>query len=192
MANEITINIVANALKKALLAAKMDGNWPTLTKNKEGRFKYADLIHMLKLYEPVLGKHGLVVNFEAKVRNEIEVSSAVLSHPESNTEITSEAIIHPGKDVKEWGGNKTYIKRYCLLDVLGIAVSDDFDPDSEKVLTPDQVKKIQDAIKACGTWASTVHKAILSHGKVAAIEDIYQDGFEEVMMFIAAEKNKRI
>lgn len=175
---------MANELKKALFAAKNDEEWGTLSRNKVGQFKYADLTHILRIVEPPLKKYGLMLSFEPKVRDGIEIMITVLTHVESGESTTAESVVVFGKDTKSWGGCKTYMKRYGILDVLGIAVTDDYDPDSDRPITPEQATKIKEALTACGDKKREAYTALLKEGQVASIEEILQDGFKEVMKFI--------
>lgn len=179
---------MANELKKALLAAKQDETWKEMSRNKTGQFKYADLVHILRIVEPPLMKHGLMLSFEPKVRDGIEVMVTVLSHLDSGETATAESVVVFGKDTKSWGGCCTYMKRYGILAVLGIAVTDDYDPDSDRPISPEQATKIKAELNACGERKVEAYRAVLKEGNVASIEEILQDGFNEVMKFIAQYK----
>lgn len=176
-----------NELKKSLLAAKMDTAWPKLTKNKSGFFDYADLDHMLELYEDVLGKHGLVINFEPVVRGDNEIMVTVLEHPESGGESTAESKIRAGKDDTEWAGSCTTQRRYGMMAVLGIAPSSVIEV---ALITPEQVSLLNKAIADCHPKSGTVFNEVKAFGKITKLEEIPANGFDDAMKFILDRKPK--
>lgn len=178
-----------NELKIALLAAKMDPEWPKLTKNKSGRFDYADLEHMLSLFEPILGTYDLVINFEPEVRGEVEVMVTVLEHPKTGAKSRAESKIRASKDNAEWGGYCTYQRRYGIMAVLGIAASNDPDPDMGPI-TVEQLEILKKALSDCSPRSGTVFKEVLAFGKINRLEEIPYDGFEDALKFISDRKAK--
>lgn len=177
-----------NHLKLALLKAKSDPEWPKLTKNKTGRFKYADLFHMLDILEPALHKHGLVVNFEPVILDKEEYQVTVLEHPESGMKTQAISKIRPGKDDQAWGGCKTYQRRYGLMDILGIASTEDYDPDQG--ISPEQTTSLQNAIKIHGKFATQCYNDLLGVANIKELKQIDVNDFGSALDFIKNWKPK--
>ena len=174
-----------NELKKALLNAKSDKDWPKLTKDKSGQYPFASLPHMLTIFTPILKTHGLVITFEPIVEGNNEIQILILCHVESGNEIKAASLIRQGKNDKDWGGSKTYQRRYLLMDILGIAAENDYDPDTTfKPLTAEQMTTIQTTIKSFGTSAMPCLKALLAYGNIGDLKEIHYDDYDAVLKFI--------
>lgn len=171
-------------LKASLLKAQIE--FPPITRNQSGYHKagYADLYHILELVRPILAKNDLCVNWETDEKDSSLIAT-ILEHTETKERSVSISKLRPGKDDKDWGGSCTYQKRYGLIAVLGIAVSGDReDSDGAKIITPDQLRLLQETIKA-HTQAKMVFPALLKHGGISKLEELYQHEFEGAIEFIA-------
>lgn len=119
-------------LAEALLYAQ--SGYPPLDKNstvevkKEGRllysYKYADLAYTKKMTDPYLWKHGLVVNGKTEYRDGKELQVDTLRHVHSKETDISEVEITES-DMKLFGGNSTYAKRYNYCNLTGRVGEDD-------------------------------------------------------------------
>lgn len=114
------------ALNGALAAAQ--GEFPAISRDKEVStgsysFRYAELGAILNAVRPVLSKHGLAITQpleDGVIRTELRhegggVLSATFPFP--YTPETPQAL----------GSLITYLRRYCLVSLLGIASDDDDD-----------------------------------------------------------------
>lgn len=120
------------SLAEALLRAQME--YPPLDKGstvevkKEGRllytYKYADLAYTKRMTDPYLWKHGLVVNGKTEYRDGKEFQVDVLRHAHSKEEDRSEIEVTES-DMKLFGGNSTYAKRYNYCNLTGRVGEDD-------------------------------------------------------------------
>jgi len=117
---------IVPALIKAL--AEMEN----VKRTKENPFfksTYADLAQVLEMTRPILSKHGLVaVQFAEKVfedpREKITVTTRI--YHDSNEWIQSETNGYAvTKTPQEFGSIVTYLRRYALTALLGIASEDD-------------------------------------------------------------------
>jgi len=123
------------SLAEALLHAQSE--YTPLEKNKtvevrkEGKllytYEYADLAHTKKMTDPLLWKHGLVVNGKTEYRDGKEFQVDVLKHVHSKEEDRSEIEITES-DMKLFGGNSTYAKRYNYCNLTGRVGEDDSEP----------------------------------------------------------------
>jgi hypothetical protein len=85
-------------------------------------FKYAPLESVLDAVRQPLADNGLVV---LQVLDEGNLVTSLIH--ESGATLTGSVPIPPGSDIKELGSAITYLRRYALQALLGIAAEDDDD-----------------------------------------------------------------
>ncbi len=99
----------------------------------EYTFKYADLAEVIEKTRPALAKNGL--SFRSRLLPHTEPGhvwlQSVLSHAEGHEDISEIAIAIAG-DIKLFGGQLTYLRRYMGSLQLGIASEDDADNDGRE------------------------------------------------------------
>ena len=111
------------SLAEALLHAQAE--YPPLEKGQAvnaGSFsyKYADLAHIERVTDPYLRKHGLVVNSKNEYKDGKEFCVSTLRHIHSDdTDISEIDITEPSGDLKLFGGNITYARRYNYCSLTG-------------------------------------------------------------------------
>ena len=124
-------------LWEALLAAKQE--MAPVTKNATNphfRSKFADLAHIMDIVEPVLAKHGLLIMHVTEadstagndgVRVAGNKLGTVLALAPTGEVQTSDIWLQPSKpnDPQALGACITYLRRYSVLAMLGIAPEDD-------------------------------------------------------------------
>ena len=125
------------AEEKALNAAiaKAQGEFPPIVKDKTAKagtysYDYADLASILALVRPVLSKHGLALI------QRLENPSG--GGPSIRTELrhADGGVVAASFPLGEWstpqqlGSSSTYIRRYALCAMLGIAAEEDDDAQS--------------------------------------------------------------
>ncbi len=119
-------------LAEALLYAQSEypsldkGSTVTVKKRDGGSYsyKYADLAYTKKMTDPYLWKHGLVVNGKTEYRDGKELQVDTLRHIHSQEADVSEIEVTE-KDMKLFGGNSTYAKRYNYCNLTGRVGEDD-------------------------------------------------------------------
>ncbi len=126
MADKLEI-IQHESLAEALLHAQSE--YPPLEKGstvdmEKYKYKYADLAYTKKMTDPYLWKHGLVVSGRTEYRDGKEFQVDVLRHIHSKEEDGSEVEITES-DMKQFGGNSTYAKRYNYCNLTGRVGEDD-------------------------------------------------------------------
>lgn len=119
-------------LALALLHAQAE--YPPLDKGKTVKvdtksggsysYNYADLAHTKKATDPYLWKNGLVINGRTEFRDGKELQVDTLHHVHSSETVVSEIEITEG-DMKQFGGNSTYAKRYNYCNLSGRVGEDD-------------------------------------------------------------------
>ena len=126
--------------------------------NTHFKSKYASLPGVYEHVKPVLKKYGLFVHHYMKpFTNESQVLRTVIRHRDSYQEFIDERFIiseRPGP--QGTGGAETYMKRYALLSLLGIALGEkDDDGEAERVYIA-KVDKLLALIAKCpnpkGIW----------------------------------------
>lgn len=119
------------ALNAAL--AKAQGEFPVITRDKEVTvktrdagsytFRYAELGAILAAVRPVLSKHGLAITQpleDGAIRTE-------LRHADGGVVSTRFPFPRVPESPQQLGSLITYLRRYCLVALLGIASDDDDD-----------------------------------------------------------------
>lgn len=93
--------------------------------NPHFRSKYADLAEVLNTVRPVFAKYGLSIVQSTSFNGALVSVSTVIGH-KSGGIIVSEASCVPGKtDAQGIGAATTYLRRYSLAAMAGIAQEDD-------------------------------------------------------------------
>ena len=90
-------------------------------------FKYAPLPKIIEIISPVLAKHGLILS-TPPTKHGLQIT---LAH-EGGGVMSFEGpdLPKPANDLQAWGKACTYVKRYCVLSVLGLAAEEDADGDA--------------------------------------------------------------
>lgn len=118
------------AFDEAISAAK--GKIPPITRNATGHNdkKYADFAAIAKVVDPILAEHGLSYRFRTTQNDKISVT-CILSHKAGHSEETT--LVGPPdasgskNAIQAIGSTLTYLQRYSLVQMLGLAASKDDD-----------------------------------------------------------------
>ncbi|MFA6984598.1 MAG: ERF family protein [Arenimonas sp.] len=164
----------------AVSAAKAE--IPAITRNATGHNskRYADFAAIAKVVDPIIGKHGLSYRFRTTQNGTIAVT-CILSHKAGHSEETT--LCGPAdksgnkNDIQAIGSTLTYLQRYSLVQMLGLAAAADDDGKAAAnvaAITQKQADDLRDIIDAKGKD----RKAFLKWAKVDRIEDIPADCYE--------------
>jgi len=94
-------------------------------------FRYADLQEIREKTTPALSANGLCLFQLVTEEGNGTVIRTVLGHT-SGAEITAVMRVQRGDgDIKKFGANITYLRRYVVTALLGVAADDDLDEDRE-------------------------------------------------------------
>lgn len=118
------------AFDEAVAAAKLE--IPPITRNATGHNskRYADFASIAKVVDPIIGKHGLSYRFRTTQNGTIAVT-CILSHKAGHSEETT--LCGPAdktgnkNDIQAIGSTLTYLQRYSLVQMLGLAAAADDD-----------------------------------------------------------------
>lgn len=154
------------AFDEAVSAAKAE--IPAITRNATGHNskKYADFAAIAKVVDPIIGKHGLSYRFRTTQEGSIAVT-CILSHKAGHSEETT--LCGPAdksgnkNDIQAIGSTLTYLQRYSLVQMLGLAAGNDDDgragstdvaPPLPGSITQEQADNIRDLLEAKGASAT--------------------------------------
>lgn len=167
---------------------------PPIARNATGHNskKYADFGAIAKVVDPILGQHGLSYRFRTTQNGTIAVT-CILSHKAGHSEETT--LIGPADTsgnknaIQAIGSTLTYLQRYSLVQMLGLAAAADDDGKAganAATITQDQADNLIDLIETKGAD----RKAFLKWAKVERIEDIAADHFEACLRAVQNYKAK--
>jgi hypothetical protein len=167
-------NQARKAFDEAVSAAK--AAIPPITRNATGHNskKYADFSAIAKVVDPIIGQHGLSYRFRTSQTDRISVT-CILSHKAGHSEETT--LVGPADSsgnknaIQAIGSTLTYLQRYSLVQMLGLAASNDDDGKSSanvETITQKQADDIRDLIETHGKDRAQ----FLKWAKAEQIEDI--------------------
>ena len=100
-----------------------------MTKGGEYSFTYADLEEIIKKTRPALSAQGIGFTQLIVGGPESGVTLLTILFHESGAAIESELDLPSSDDIKEFGGYVTYVRRYVLAPLLGVASQELIDHD---------------------------------------------------------------
>jgi ERF superfamily len=118
------------ALHKAL--AQAQGEFPTIPKDQTAdagsyTYAYADLATIIHLVRPILAKHGLALIQRLESPNGTPAIRTELLHADGASIAGSFPIGDIPQNVQQLGSKITYLRRYTVVAMLGLAAGDDDD-----------------------------------------------------------------
>jgi len=196
----------ANEARKAFVAAKANFKAEPikLTKNKTVRYAtgkgdteydHATLDHVANAVGPALAKHGLTYAWKTEQAEGglIRVTCAlthVLGHSEQVTLSGSPDQSGGKNNIQAVGSTVTYLERYTLMSILGMAASDQ-DDDARTAgaggpISAEQKTELIEMMKSTG--ADTAR--FLRFFKVETLDELPASQFERAKEMLAAKKRK--
>jgi hypothetical protein len=175
------------AFDKAVAAAKKQ--IPPITRNATGHNskKYADFAAIARVVDPIIGAHGLSYRFRT-VQNERINVTCILSHEDGHSEETTLSGPADGSGnknaIQAIGSTLTYLQRYSLVQMLGLAAAADDDGSKAGIGEEDAARISQIQIDALIDKCEAVgcdRKKFLKWAKVEAFEDIMASLFDGCM-----------
>jgi len=98
--------------------------------NKEGKFlynfEYADLASILDCVRPVLAANNLALLQPVDIDERITISTQIV-HSTGRVMTSSKTLVRQPATPQEMGSIITYMRRYALVSILGIAADEDDD-----------------------------------------------------------------
>lgn len=174
-------NQARKAFDEAVASAKAEIK--PVERNREGhnRKMYADFSAIAKAVDPIITKHGLSYRFRTEQGDRINVT-CVLSHRLGHSEETTLSgppdASGSKNAIQAIGSTLTYLQRYALVQMLGIAVGDDDDGTAAKgneAITLEQADEIEALIANVG---ADIQRFLTAFG-IERIEDLRAGKFVE-------------
>jgi hypothetical protein len=168
------------AFDRAIAAAK--AKITPIQRNAKGHNdkRYADFAAIAKVVDPILSEHGLSYRFRTAQSDRISVT-CILSHEDGHSEettLTGPADSSGNKNaIQAIGSTLTYLQRYSLVQMLGLAAAADDDGKAGAgvaTITQKQADDLTDLIETKGASRS----AFLKWAKQERFEDIPADQYE--------------
>jgi hypothetical protein len=173
---------------------------PNIEKNKNVHYEtkkgvtdynHTTLDYAIAKIAPVLSKHGLSYHWETKQSEQTSVISVTcfISHIDGHqrsTTMSAEPDISGGKNpVQGIGSTTSYLKRYTLFLLLGLASAEDDtdgrDPYFDELIDEEQVEAVKSIIKEKGRTIESAEKFIYKYFGFGKIEAITKNRFDEVI-----------
>ena len=186
-------NQARKAFDKAIAAAK--AKIPPITRNATGHNskKYADFAAIAKVVDPILSEHGLSYRFRTSQGDRISVT-CILSHEDGHSEETTlagPADTSGSKNaIQAIGSTLTYLQRYSLVQMLGLAASNDDDGKAAAAgdkITEQQAMEIADK---CKEVSDTFHENFCSYFGIETIADLPAKEYQRALVAIGKKKAK--
>ena len=163
---------------------------PAITRNATGHNskRYADFAAIAKVVDPIIGKHGLSYRFRTTQNGTIAVT-CILSHKAGHSEETTLCGPADGSGnknaIQAIGSTLTYLQRYSLVQMLGLAAAADDDgkaggaavdetPPAPGSVTERQADNIRELLESKGVSLA----AFLNWAKQKRICDIPSDQYD--------------
>ncbi len=169
-----------------------------VSRNKTGhnQKRYADFAAIAATVDPVISKHGLSYRFRTEQTPAIINVTCILSHRDGHfeqTTLSAPADTSGNKNtIQALGSTLTYLQRYSLVQMLGIAVSDDDDGASVgagDTIMDDQVVELQAMIEDIGgDKAEGLKKGFLKKFKIEALTELPVSEWKNAVQALQAKR----
>ena len=168
---------------------------PVIATNQAGHNnkRYADFAALARVVDPILGEFGLSYRFRTDQDEKTISVTCILAHRDGHFEQTTLRGPHDSTGnknaIQAIGSTLTYLQRYSLRQMLGLASGDDDDgkaASNDEKISEKQVSELRSLIVDVGADLPK----LLAYLKVDTLEEIYADAFDEVKRVIEAKRGK--
>lgn len=177
------------AFDRAIAAAK--AKITPIQRNATGHNskKYADFAAIAQVVDPILSEHGLSYRFRTAQGERISVT-CILSHEDGHSEettLTGPPDASGSKNaIQAIGSTLTYLQRYSLVQMLGLAAAADDDGKAAangSSISDDQVTELRDLMEA----VDADKPRFLKFFKIEKIEDLPAKRYQEAVTMLNAK-----
>ena len=199
---ELQLQWEANEARKAYVVAMTEfkSNPPEIFKDKKVSFgqgktsySHASLFNVTDKINSELSKHGLSASWTTQQNGEVSVTCKI-THIKGHSEETT---LSAGADnsgsknsIQAIGSTITYLQRYTLLALTGLATHDQDDDGQaigESYITPEQVHTLMDWILDTGTDTDK----FCQYMKTSSIEEIPVSKYAQAISALKQKKEQR-
>jgi len=165
-------------------------------------YVFEDMAKIAEYVDPILARHGLSYSFEAKQADGMMLTiTCVLEHVQGGSRRAAFTAGHDTSGsknpVQALGSTATYLERYTLKAVLGLAAGKDDDaqgagraaPEPEPLIDAEQYRYLKDKIEEAGTTEAKLLYVV----DAKDLESLTQAQFREAkaQLLRKIEKNKK-
>ena len=183
-------NQARKAFDEAVAAAKKQ--IPPIQRNVQGHNakKYADFGAIARVVDPIIGAHGLSYRFRTTQTDRISVT-CILSHKAGHSEETTlsgPADTSGSKNaIQAIGSTLTYLQRYSLVQMLGLAAADDDDGKAAGIgattIDDEQIGTLTELIESVGADKAK----FLRFFKIEQLTELPAKRFQEAVNMLNAK-----
>jgi hypothetical protein len=182
------------AFDEAVAAAKAE--IPVIIKNASGHNnkRYANFAAIAKTIDPVIGNHGLSYRFRTAQTDKAISVTCILSHKSGHfeeTTLSGPADASGSKNaIQAIGSTLTYLQRYSLVQMLGLAASEDDDGNGAgrgETITDDQLMKLEMIMQEVGANFEAFCKLL----KVESLDKLPSRQFDSALALLNLKKEKK-
>lgn len=185
-------NEARKAFDAAVAEAKAEMK-PVVKNRKAHNSTYADFAAIASAVDPILTKQGLSYRFRTAQGDRISVT-CILSHRAGHSEettLTGPADTSGSKNaIQAIGSTLTYLQRYTLVQMLGLAASDDDDGAAANAGEPISDEQFQ-ALNGKLDEIEADKRAFCELFKIDGIAKLPKSRFKEAMDLIATRQRRK-
>lgn len=181
---------------KAMAAFK--ANAPKIVKDKKvaygnTRYRHASLFHVVEVISAELSKHGLSATWQTKQNGVVEVTcriTHVQGHSEETTLSANADTSGSKNSIQAIGSTITYLQRYTLLALTGLATSDQDDDgrgaQPVECIDKDQLSRLTDYIDELGVD----QEKFCSFYGIESLDKLPKDKLDAAIKALSAKRGK--
>jgi len=154
------------------------------------KHKYLSLTGVYNAVKPFLKEHGLFVHHQqcTDAITGKQIQKTIIKHKESGEEIVDDRYLVPDKPGSQGAGMaETYMKRYALLSIIGIATGENDDDGEAGREYFERLKIIQGLIKN-HVNSKTLYQDILASFKIKNLNELNDGRLFDAYHFITQYK----
>ena len=181
------------AFDKAIAAAK--AKITPIQRNAKGHNdkRYADFAAIAKVVDPILSEHGLSYRFRTAQGERISVT-CILSHEDGHSEettLTGPADTSGSKNaIQAIGSTLTYLQRYSLVQMLGLAAAADDDGKAAGAGETISLEQVEQLV-ALADEVGADKEAFARYFRIAGIADLPAKDFDRAVAALNKKRGKK-
>lgn len=173
--------------------AEAKANIPVITKNASGhnKIRYANFAAIASTVDPILGPLGLSYRFRTSQSDKAISVTCILSHKAGHfeeTTLSGPSDTSGNKNaIQSIGSTLTYLQRYSLVQMLGLAAAEDDDGNTAgmgETINDESLQQLQDLATEVGANMAAFCKLL----KVESLEKLPARQFDSAMALLKSKR----